>query len=347
MKRIAALALGLWLLLMGAALGESVWVCDLTLDSAAEEADLSAGKQSERALTAGLAKLPGLRRAALGQTPLKAGELLRVMQAYPQVEFTYALKMYGQWTAWDAEELSTEMTINNIDLLKEYLRCLPRLKRLTAYGTALSREKYEQLLAEFPGVDFHVTLSLHGHLVATDATAFSTLHTPDDAPHKDFSALAYCKGLRALDLGHNSIEDISFLQELPELRLLVLADNKITDITPLSTLKNLEYLEIFMNRITDISPLAGLEGLLDVNLTRNKIQDMTPLLSCPRLERAWVSLNPLAEGQQERLTAGLPDCLWNFTAYDCTVDGWREHPRHKIKRRVFEGGAYMPWDALN
>lgn len=344
MKRIIALALALWGLWLGTALGENVQVCGLTLDAAAAEADFSAGKQSARGLEEGLKKLPGLQRAALGQTPLKAAELLRLMAAYPQVEFTYALKMYGQWTAWDAEALSTDMTINNIDLLREYLRCLPRLKKFTAYGTSLSREKYEGLLTEFPNVDFHVTLSLHGHRVATDATAFSTLHTPDDAPHKDFSALVYCKNLRALDLGHNSVEDISFLTALPELRLLVLADNKITDISPLSALENLEYLEIFMNRITDISPLAGLENLLDVNLTRNKIQDMTPLLACPRLERAWVSLNPLAEGQQERLTAGLPDCLWNFTAYDCTVDGWRDHPRHKIKRRVFEGGAYLPWD---
>ena len=346
MKRIIALALALWGLWLGTALGENVQVCGLTLDAAAAEADFSAGKQSARGLEEGLKKLPGLQRAALGQTPLKAAELLRLKAAYPQVEFTYALKMYGQWTAWDAEALSTDMTINNIDLLREYLRCLPRLKKFTAYGTSLSRENYEGLLAEFPNVDFHVTLSLYGHRVATDATAFSTLHTPDDAPHKDFSALVYCKNLRALDLGHNWIFDIDWIEPLKELRVLILSDNRITDISPLAD-KPLEYLEMFNNRVKDISCLEGKETLLDLNLCNTHVGDLSVLYTLPNLKRVWMGdIDELTKDTVNAYLAEKGDTLeaYNFTTKYPTEGGWRTHARYEIIKAMFFAGEYISFD---
>ncbi|MBQ4224266.1 MAG: leucine-rich repeat domain-containing protein, partial [Prevotella sp.] len=43
----------------------------------------------------------------------------------------------------------------------------------------------------------------------------------------------YCTKLKGLDLGHNAITDISFIENMPHLRVLILADNDLTDISPL------------------------------------------------------------------------------------------------------------------
>ena len=89
-------------------------------------------------------------------------------------------------------------------------------------------------------------------------------------------------------MGHNAIDDLSFLYDLPELRILIVADNYITDLTPIASLKHLQYLEVFTNNITDLSPLSGLTELLDLNICYNKIRDVTPLFPLKQLERLWL-----------------------------------------------------------
>ena len=46
------------------------------------------------------------------------------------------------------------------------------------------------------------------------------------------SGLQYCTDLIALDLGHNGIDDLSWLEPLQNLQLLILSDNRMKDITP-------------------------------------------------------------------------------------------------------------------
>ena len=67
------------------------------------------------------------------------------------------------------------------------------------------------------------------HLVRTDVTAFSTQHTYQSKFHtsKTFSVLKYCHNLVALDIGHNEVSDLSFLEDLPQLKVLILAANNI------------------------------------------------------------------------------------------------------------------------
>ena len=348
MKRIIRFVLcALLLALLGlhCACAETVKVCGVEADSAATDIDLSEARQSLRGLKADLALLPALQTAQLGKTALSAAELWTLQQTYPNVMFSCELRMYGQLVPSDATELDAgDMPVRDVGKLVENLHCLPKLTRFTAYGTRLNKENIQLLTETFPQVDFHVTLNANGHWVATDATAFSTLHGETSTRHPDFSILAYCKQLRAIDIGHNSVRDLSFMAELPELRVLVLADNRISDLSPLAGLEHLEYIELFMNDVRDITPLGQLKNLLDVSLVSNQIEDVTPLLGCEKLERAWLGRNPIPESQWEEVQQGLPGCLFNFTVKDGTGDNWRLHPRHKIKRRIFEGGSYVPWD---
>ena len=167
----------------------------------------------------------------------------------------------------------------------------------------------------------------------TDATAFSTRSnkTPIQVQNKLKSAketdrvqyIRYCTDLVALDLGHQSLTDISFVRPLKKLRVLILADNYVSDISVLAELSELEYLELFMNRVSDLSPLANLPKLRDLNIRANKVSDFRPLCSIKTLERVWYAANDYKSSDHKMLEEALPNCILNHTSKDATSEGWR------------------------
>ncbi len=274
----------------------------------------------------------------------------------------------GETAAWkkhtfpvDAEYIDLEKDTvpkNDTAAFIAFLRKFPNLKKVDMYSTHIGLERIEQLYAAFPDVEFGLTMvfGTDKHLLRTDATAFSTLHgLPGTYEHeaKVFSILKYCKNLRALDLGHNLIDDLSFLYDLPKLRVLIVAKNRLTDITPVAGLKDLEYLEIFGNNITDLSPLAGLPHLIDINMTGNRIADLSPLLSIPTLRRAWVfNHNKYAPVDPEfiaKLREALPDTLIDDVSAG-TEGGWRTGSAHyEVIHEMFKNGQgeYRPFDDVS
>ena len=247
-----------------------------------------------------------------------------------------------------------------------FLSRFPRLKKVDMYFTVVYRKRIEEMAARFPGVEFGWTMAipctnpLHPdrtpHLIRTDCTAFSTLHNNQCSEHtaRDFSILKYCKNLKALDIGHNQVDDLSFLYDLPRLKVLIVACNlSLQDITPIGSLKELEYLEIFKNNVQDISCLARCENLVDLNICFNRIRDLTPLHGLKRLRRLWLfnSNNysddiPVPFGAVQALRQALPDCRVDSTSYS-TEGGWREHPRYDTLSEMFWSGKYMPFTTLD
>ena len=97
----------------------------------------------------------------------------------------------------------------------------------------------------------------------------------------DFSLLSGMTNLRRLDLGGNSISDLSVLSgiisRLTNLERLYLDNNSISDVTPLSGLTNLALLNLSNNNISNISALSGLTSLISLYLRDNSISEITPL----------------------------------------------------------------------
>ena len=235
--------------------------------------------------------------------------------------------------------------------VKSLLEQYPNLEKVDMYATPLTGTQADELAALYPQVEFGWTLKIGtDHLVRTDATAFSTLHRSGTPGHytKEMRVLRYCKKLKALDFGHNYVDDISWLTELPELRVLIIAINKITDLTPLAGLEKLEYLEVFSNRVTDISPLQGLTHLMDLNICYNRITDFTPLYGMTWLKRLWI--NRAADRGEpgvpqdviETLQKKLPSTEINWQAQP-TLGGWREHPHYDVIHERFAGYSYIPF----
>ena len=215
---------------------------------------------------------------------MEAELLSALLAAHPDRGYEYTLSLCGQQVSSRQTVLALEgeVTPEMVQELKRWLPCLPALEQVDMYDAALPDEDMAYFHATYPGIRFGWTLSLGKWTVRTDAEAFSTLQSQNskryDSTH--FEKLRYCYQLKALDLGHNSLTDLSFLEDLPQLRVLILADNKIEDISPLCQLPELQYAELFMNRISDLSPLAGHTRLLDLNLTYNRVSDPSPLLTC-------------------------------------------------------------------
>ena len=231
--------------------------------------------------------------------------------------------------------------------LKTWLPCLPKLAKVDMFDTELTDEDMEYFFYTYPEIRFGWTLHVGRWYIRTDAEAFSTLKTPESSRFKTghFEKLKYCYQLKALDLGHNSIDDISFLEGLTELRVLILADNKIKDISPLKNLPNLQYAELFMNYISDLTPLSGNPNLLDLNLTYNRIYDWTPLKSCPNIERLWFGENGIDKEMRKEIEAFFPNTKIIYST-GSTGYGWRNHPRYDVIYEIFHTGNYIPFDTV-
>ena len=275
--------------------------------------------------------------------------LLLLLPLWAAAEETEAEKETVTYLNLDGHQYSQYGYKKVLARLAEY----PNLKKVDMYDIPVNYRQVDELLSLYPDVEFGWTLKIgKDHLVRTDATAFSTLHFSGDTGHstKEISILRSCRNLKALDFGHNHVDDISWLTELPDLRVLIIAINGITDITPLASLTKLEYLEMFNNRITDLTPLTGLTHLIDLNLGYNHITDFSPLYGMTWLKRLWIgngykNKQNVPEDVVSTLKEKLPDCQINWQAKP-TLGGWREHPHHDVIKEMFNktGMKYIPFD---
>ena len=270
------------------------------------------------------------------------------------------LFLLSLWTAAGADTGEETVTYLNLDgqrlnyeTAKEMLARDPNLEKADMFDIPVGKRQVRELEELYPEVSFGWTLKIGGdHLVRTDATAFSTLHWSHSTPHptEEISLLRYCKNLRALDFGHNGVDDISWLTELKELRVLIIAVNRLTDISPLASLTKLEYLELFNNRIRDLTPLTGLTHLMDLNISYNRIRDYSPLYKMTWLKRLWIAKGSMEEKSVpeeviRELQQNLPQCQIDWQSKP-TLGGWREHPHHDVIKAIFDqkkGMQYIPF----
>ena len=273
-----------------------------------------------------------------------------LVDTYPDIRFHYTVRLANV----DVDSEATEASLDtdrpkrpDAKELHERLQYLPNLTKLDMFKYMHSKADMALLFDSYPGIRFGFTVQVAHKKIRTDLTAFSTLSPPQRYKNKDFENLRFCYQLLALDIGHNAVDDLSFLQYLPNLRVLIVADNRLTDISPIGQLKDLEYLEIFQNRITDLSPLKQNQKLIDLNVSWNKtLCDYESLLELPNLQRLWYVNTALTEEGRQALTERFPEAQIVFEAEHSTAGGWRKHPRYDVLREMFFHWTYSPFPAL-
>lgn len=288
--------------------------------------------------------LESQRRIDLTKEALTLDQLMAIKDAFPDKEFEWKLSIYGKTvTSADTYFDVGETPIRAFKEFHSFLKCFPKLQKVDMFATNIRSNRIFELAEMFPDVEFGWTMTLHNHYIRTDTEVFSTLHS-DRSPHhtsKELEMLKFCKNLKALDLGHNNLTDISFLSGLTDLRVLILAMNKIEDISPLRNLTKLEYIELFMNRVEDLSPLENLQNLQDLELTQNKVKDFSPLYGLKNLRRLWLR-RAGAVVPRDEISPHLPDCDID---YESTSTGgtWRKHSHYFDIYYIFNTGVYREW----
>lgn len=284
-----------------------------------------------------LALLTQLKSVDLHDQPLSIAEKKELCKLFPEVSFGWTVIYDGEEYDSSITELNLSqrnLTEEDLEEIREAISQFPDLEKVILCDCGIPYERLAELNEEWPvRVVWRVWLNNRWSL-RTDAVAFSVLIIHYDYPRMgswNIECLKYCTDLLALDLGHQSISDISVIGEyLTELRVLILADNCIWDISPLSNLKHLHYLELFLNRIYDLSPLRDLHELVDVNISYNGgIYDIEPLLYSPMMERIWMEATSIGMDSVALLQETYPDAKlvrWGSGSVD---QGWREpHERY-------------------
>lgn len=255
-----------------------------------------------------------------------------------------------------------DQVVGNWADFSAFLKKFPNLKQVNMFATTVDAARVEKLEKAFPGIEFGWTLKMmYYHIIRSDAEAYSTLHGFHPKHRSsEFVLLKYCTKLKALDLGHNNLTDISFLRSMPHLRVLILGDNNhLKNIETVGELKELEYLELFSCGITDISPLTKLTNLMDLNLANNAVKDWRPLKEMKWLKRLWISgmcrgkmkKYELSAEERQELEEALPDTRIEYLGQP-TDNGWREDPATGLKDPHYEvifrmfntGTVYIPFE---
>ena len=314
-------------------------------ESAWETVTLS-GPATADAVKTYLSCFPHLREADLLAVGLSEAEGDALRAAFPSAALRRMAALNGQ--SFDSFTESIDLSgarIDDYDAFAEAVGGFPKLRHLELCDCSLSNEQLDALRTRYPAAGVVWTVRFGRWTCRTDAVAFSTMqsgYTTFRLTTQMASVLRYCTDLIALDLGHNAIDDLSWLEPLQNLQLLILADNRIKDVTPIGTLKKLKYVELFMNPLRDITALGELPELLDVNICITYTTDLSPLLNCKKLERIWIGQQTQDYCKKESLQAVLeafPDAQYDLLSVSCTNRGWREHPRYDAFQEMFRTNA--------
>lgn len=227
----------------------------------------------------------------------------------------------------------------------------PALKELVMCDCGYTNEDMEALMEKYPDIKFVWRLHFENKWSCrTDAKSFSTLQPKEYTTtlnNEDAAQFKYCTEMQCLDIGHNRVTDLSFLQYMPDLRIFILHANydrvnggKVRDISYLKYCPKLQYLEIFKTDVSDLSVFQYLPNLKDIYASTTPINDITYLMNLPKLERLYIQDTKISEEDYLRLKARYPDTkilyYGNLTVWD---NGWREHPRYYGLRRSIRGNA--------
>ena len=290
----------------------------------------------------------------LENVKLTPSEMLKIRNAMPEGGILHFSTTWGGISFTDeVVDLDLKGFKGNVtgDDLEAVIALCPNVKSIdNSTKRSPSNNVMIPLCEKYPEIRFEWIVRLgKAHYCQTTQTAFSTFNEPFDedmvSSYQMNKVAKYLYRLKALDLGHNALKDLEFVQYLPDLELLIVGDNQIKDATPLSQLKHLQYLEIFSNYITDLTPLAECTELLDLNICYDPIYDFSPIDQLESLERFWATMiRHLPEEEMERFQQVHPNVEVDFKGSHATTNGWRKHPRYKHYIWCLKNKTWIPFD---
>lgn len=250
----------------------------------------------------------------------------------------------------DAEEADLSyINLKNLNIdPEEVIGQLKNLKKMVLIGCGFSNEEYAALQDNHPDLKIVWEIKLSHWTIRTDQITFSTSKTTGDSFWMDNTEayyLKYCTDLEALDLGHNHVTDLSFLQYMPNLKVLILVDNVdymaadgvhyLSDLSMLQYVPKLKYLEVFANSIKDFSVMLYLPEIEHLNISYNGVDSIEYFLYMDGLKRMWMENTNISYSDYQLLTMRYPMAQIVYFGTGSVDQGWREGIYFEAMRDMF------------
>ncbi len=295
----------------------------------AEQLDLTAltPEALEETLPA-LRLLPALRTVELtdanGGNQLGLSELARLQSELPGVLFRYRFLLFGKLVSTEDERieyLRADIGNEGLPALREAIPCLQSCRTLLLDDCGIDNEQLAALREDFPQTKIVWRVHIKYLNFLTDV---KVIHLTFLLTNQNAQVMRYCNEVEYLDIGHNSISDISFMAYMPHLRYVILSYNNVSDLSPLASCGELEMLELYQClKLEDISPLASCESLRLLNISWTNVKDITPVYGLRNLERFYcIWTYGIPQEQRERCSEELPDCWITFEQTVSKNVGW-------------------------
>ena len=265
--------------------------------------------------------------------------LLELYNLRPDCEVLWNYEFEGNVYPNTAEELKA----TQLEGLEDAIRYLPKLNYIDVIDTEATVEDLDRYYEINPDAFYYWEFIHDGWRIRTDLECYSSLRDIDYHRFTDeemYPMLKYCKHLKALDLGHDDIQDLTLIGNLKELEVLILADNpNLVDASPLANLDNLVYLEFFLNHnVEDYSFLNSLTKLKDLNLCYcDHLTDLNFLQYMPDMDFLMIKYSGVSQETCQAAMAEYPDPYIMF--YDGNIhscdSGWRDTQINANIRRAF------------
>ena len=289
-----------------------------------------------------LAEIPSLKEID-GTTCTEYAAMLELYNLRPDCKISWTYNFEG--TSYP--NTATELKATQLEGLEDAIKYLPELNYIDVIDTDATIEDLDRYYEINPDAFYYWQFIHDGWRIRTDLQCYSSLRDIGYHRFTDeemYPMFKYCKHLKALDIGHNDITDLTYLGQLKELEVLIIADNpNLVDASPLANLENLVYLEFFMNhKVEDYSFLNSLTKLVDLNLCHcENFTDLSFLDNTPDMKFLMFKYSGVSTEDYQDWNERKPDIYmvhFDGNIHSCD-SGWRETARNMAIRRNF---AYWP-----
>ncbi len=264
--------------------------------------------------------------------------LLQLRELLPDCRIDWVYEFQGVKYPSD----TTELHVTDMTGLEDALRYLPALTDVDLLDAGAQIEDLDRFSEIRPDVFWLWEFYFHGFTIRTDVLVYSSLQDIGYVPRDEnyyYPILKYCTKLKALDLGHNNLQDISLIGRMTDLQVLILADDHLKDASCLANLHDLIFLELFMNdELEDFSFLHSLTKLKDLNLCYcTHLTSLDFVDDMPDLEFMLVKYTGLDVDYYNEVKASHPQIHMTFWDGDkeSTGSNWRDTPRNHMIRSAF------------
>lgn len=270
--------------------------------------------------------------------------LIELQRLLPECEIVWEYKFQGQ--TYDSS--TTELTVTKLDGLEDAIRVLPELNYIDLLNSPATVEDLDRYSAINPDIFFLWSFKHDGFTIRTDIQVYSSLRGNNMKRFTDedmYPMLKYCKKLKALDLGHCNLEDISLIGELSELEVLILGENPyIVDASPIGKLEKLEYLELFLCQdIEDTTFLNELTNMVDLNMCYVDLTNLDFLGNMPNIKLFYCKYSNVDSEEYKYWQSQYPEALFVTTNGDVhSCDSlWRGTDRNYHVRYMFTNWRHI------